>query len=95
MTAPRNTTTRDRHRAVIRRGKPPCSLCGGDIDYSLRYPHPMSFVVDHIIPLNRGGLDRADNCQPSHRSCNRTKSDKLPGDDQPPAPREYVTWRTW
>ncbi|WP_283775770.1 HNH endonuclease [Rhizomonospora bruguierae] len=42
-------------------------------------PHPMSFVVDHIVPLNRGGTDTLDNTQPAHWRCNRQKSDSADG----------------
>ena len=52
MSTGRNTTTRDQHRAAIRRTKPPCGLCHQPIDYSLRTPDPMSFEVDHIIPVD-------------------------------------------
>lgn len=81
----RSTTTRDRHRAAIRQGQPPCGICGKPIDYTLiwaddsagkRIPHPRSFVVDHIISLARGGTDTLDNKQAAHRDCNRTKGDR-------------------
>ncbi|MGW3545884.1 HNH endonuclease [Nocardia niigatensis] len=91
----RSTTTQSRHRAAIRRGKPPCALCGGEIDYSLRTPDPGSFEVDHITPLAKGGTDTLDNCQPSHRWCNRKKSDKEPEAGAMHGPREFVTDRTW
>lgn len=92
----RSTTTRDRHRAYLRRGKPPCSLCGEDIDYTLRSPDPMSFEVDHIIPLAKGGTDELDNKQPSHRDCNRRKADRTAEEmAQQSGPRTYVTSRTW
>lgn len=89
MTA-RNTTTRDRDRAYIRRTRPPCGICGDPIDYTLAHPDPMSYVVDHIVPLNHGGPDTRENKQAAHRSCNRTKSDKTPD-----TPRTFITWRTW
>lgn len=88
----RNTATRDRDRAVIRRGRPPCHLCGLDIDYTLRTPDPGSFEVDHIVPLSRGGLDELANKAASHLACNRAKSASLPSDH---APRTFVTSRTW
>ena len=75
----RSTVLRDRHRRLIARHEPPCALCGQPIDYTLRWPDPMSFVVDHRTPLNRGGQDIIDNKQPAHRSCNRAKSDRLDG----------------
>lgn len=95
----RNTTTRDRHRSVIRRDRPPCHLCGEDIDYTLRSPHLMSFEVDHIIPLDRGGSDDLDNKAASHRDCNRKKSNQLAEEMAQQAaqsgPRTFVTSRTW
>lgn len=87
-----NSAEHKRHRAQIRRTRPPCGICGQPIDYSLHYLQPMAYVVDHIIPLAKGGADTLDNKQAAHRACNRTKSDKLPGDD---APRTYVTSRQW
>ncbi|MEU2106484.1 HNH endonuclease signature motif containing protein [Nocardia sp. NPDC019255] len=92
----RNTTTRDRHRAVIRRGKPACGICHQPIDYTLPHMDPGEFVVDHIIPLAKGGLDELDNKQPAHRHCNRVKSDKTDGEIPATAgPRTFVTARTW
>lgn len=95
----RSTTVRDRDRAVIRRGKPPCGICEQPIDYTLRSPNPMSFEVDHVIAIGRNPsperiaeLDVLSNKQASHRVCNRTKWDRLPGYDQP---RTYVTHRVW
>ena len=52
-----------------------CALCGQPIDKGLATPHPMSFEVDHIVPVSRGGsLYAWDNVQATHRSCNRRKS---------------------
>lgn len=96
MTPRGNTTVRDRHRTTIRRGRPPCHLCGGEIDYSLRSPHPLSFEVDHIIPLDRGGSDDLDNKDAAHRKCNQEKSNRLAEEiAAATAPRTYVTTRTW
>ena len=73
----RSTTIRDKHRAAIARSRPPCSLCGNPIDYSLIYPHEQSYVVDHVIPLDAGGTDTIDNKQPAHRACNSAKGARL------------------
>ena len=75
----RNTTARDRHRAIIAKGQPPCALCGMPISYNLKYPDPWSFVVDHKIALNQGGQDTLDNKQAAHNTCNRAKSDRTDG----------------
>lgn len=87
-----NTTTRDAHRRTIARGKPPCGICGEEIDYRLRYPHLDSYVVDHIVPTTKGGADTLDNKQAAHSRCNRAKSDKL---ETIGAARIFVTSRTW
>lgn len=90
--APRNTTVRDRDRRAIARTKPPCGICETEIDYTLPHTDPMSFVVDHIVPLAKGGTDTLDNKQAAHRTCNRTKSDKLADET---GPRTFITTRTW
>ena len=97
----RNTATRDRHRRAIARGKPPCALCEQPIDYTLKWPDLMCFVVDHIIPLGPrptperiAELDVLSNKQAAHHTCNRDKWDTV--DTQTPTtPRTFVTTRTW
>lgn len=51
-----------------------CCFCGQPIDITLKYPHPMSFTVDHITPTSRGGCDDYDQLRPAHASCNRLRS---------------------
>ena len=67
-------TVLDRNRKKIYATQTVCGICGKPVDFSLRYPDPMSKTVDHIIPINRGG-------HPSDLSnlltCNRQKSDNL------------------
>lgn len=94
MSAQRSTTTRDKHRAQIARGRPSCGICDGEIDYSLPHLDPYEYVVDHIVPLNKGGTDTLDNKQAAHRKCNRAKSDKEPG-ELGTVIRLYETERTW
>lgn len=55
-----------------------CGICGKPVDFSKKYPHPLSPCIDHIIPLAKGGhpSDLA-NLQLAHWTCNRQKSDKL------------------
>ena len=55
-----------------------CALCGKPVDKSLKFPHPMSPTVDHIIPVAKGGHPSdISNLQLAHWTCNRQKSDKL------------------
>lgn len=75
--AARSTTQRDKDRTTISRGRPACALCGEPIDYTLPHFDPGEFVVDHIVPLHRGGADRLSNKQPSHRKCNSAKAARL------------------
>lgn len=55
-----------------------CGICGKPVDMSLKYPHPLSKCIDHIIPLAKGGHPSdIENLQLAHWTCNRQKSDKL------------------
>ena len=55
-----------------------CGICGKPVDFNLKYPHPLSPCIDHIIPVAKGGHPSdIDNMQLAHWSCNRQKSDKL------------------
>ena len=37
-----------------------------DIDYSLPHLHPMEFVIDHVIPMARGGESALHNIRAAH-----------------------------
>ena len=97
MAVARNTTRRDRHRRIIAKGKPPCHWCEQDINYNAHHLDPMAYQVDHVIPLNTGGIDDLHYPDgtiqkvPSHRACNRAKSDKI----MLPAGASYITERRW
>lgn len=55
-----------------------CGICGQMVDKQLKYPNPMSPVIDHIIPISKGGHPSdLENLQLAHWVCNRQKSDKL------------------
>ena len=73
----RSTTVRDRARRRFTKLQAACHLCGKSIDYKLPHLHPMSFVVDDVIPLARGGTDTDDNKAPAHRDCNSKKRARL------------------
>jgi hypothetical protein len=52
-----------------------CWLCNEPIRYDLREPHPLSFCIDHVIPVR----DRPDlileqtNWKPAHKRCNDSR----------------------
>ena len=55
-----------------------CGICGKPVDFSLKYPHPLSACIDHIIPIAKGGHPSdIENLQLAHWTCNRQKSDRL------------------
>lgn len=74
-----------RHRGPFERNKKKiyatqdiCGICGRPVDKSLKYPHPLSPCIDHIIPVAKGGHPSdLSNLQLAHWTCNRQKSDKL------------------
>lgn len=65
-----------------------CVLCGDPFDFSLRYPHPMSFVLHHDPPL----ADGADPCDvtgqwPAHKVCNEVQGTRRMSPAPVPMPR--------
>lgn len=67
-----------RNKKIILTTQTVCGICGRTVDKSLKYPHPLSATIDHIIPVSRGGHPSGiDNLQLAHFTCNRQKSDKL------------------
>lgn len=69
----RSSANRARNRARIARDKPACHICGAAIDYTLPHLDPMAYVIDHVIPLAKGGRDAIDNLKAAHRECNSKK----------------------
>ena len=63
---------------VLARDSGTCQLCTRPIDPSLAWPHPMSFSLDHVIPLSRGGTHEPANVQASHFRCNSVKGNRTP-----------------
>jgi 5-methylcytosine-specific restriction endonuclease McrA len=51
-----------------------CYLCGEGINFKLKFPHPKSRSVDHVIPLSRGGSHTLENCAMVHYQCNQIKN---------------------
>lgn len=68
----------NKNKKIILKTQSVCGICGRPVDKTLKAPDPMSPVIDHIIPINKGGHPSAmENLQLAHWSCNRQKSDKL------------------
>ena len=72
----RSKAVRTRARTLHRATGMPCWICGKPINYNAPHLDPGEFVVDHIIPIARGGPDVIENTAPAHRACNRAKSDR-------------------
>lgn len=53
-----------------------CHICSEKIDLTIKSPNGLSFSIDHVIPLTKGGNDTLDNVLPAHRACNSAKSNK-------------------
>lgn len=81
-------SARDRLRKRVASEGRPCALCGKPIDYSLdwwedpkdgkRKRHPLSYELDEIVPISRGGSPfDYDNVQPAHRICNQRRGNRL------------------
>ncbi|MFZ4264493.1 HNH endonuclease [Streptomyces arboris] len=81
-----------RYRALcdwLRAQRLPCWLCGHNIDGALDAKHPMSFTLDHLVPLSKGGglLDPA-NARAAHRRCNSARGNRT----TIPQPRASRRW---
>jgi 5-methylcytosine-specific restriction endonuclease McrA len=50
-----------------------CGICGTAVNQALRYPHPMSASLDHVVPLALGGKHARANTRLAHLSCNLRK----------------------
>lgn len=74
----------EKNKKIILKTRNTCGICGNPVDKSLKYGHPLSPVIDHIIPVARNGHPSAiENLQLAHWQCNRQKSDKLFSESKP------------
>lgn len=87
-----NGTLRRKNRDRLRAMGLPCHICGKPINYDEPSDpkHPLSFVIDEIIPVSRWkefGYSSAravaedwNNLAPAHYICNQRKSNYVPQD---------------
>lgn len=76
----------------------PCHICGMPIDPELPAGHPLSFELDEIVPVSKGGrADVMENVASSHRCCNQWRGNKpmsrvnaIKGE----AARRFGAWRS-
>lgn len=68
------------HREIFERDGWKCQLCGGKVKRKRKeHYHPLMPVLDHIIPISKGGDHVHVNVQCAHASCNERKGDKAKG----------------
>ena len=87
-----NGNLRRKHRARLKAMRCECAICHGalgpiDYDAPSDYKHPLSFVVDEIVPVSKyqlGGYNSRreaaedwNNLQAAHYICNEKKSNAL------------------
>ena len=77
-----NGAARRRARARLKARHDPCWICeafgrNAAIDYDLPAGHPMSFEVDELIPVSKGGSPiEMGNLAATHRYCNEWRGNK-------------------
>ena len=65
----------ERNKKVILATQDVCGICGRPVDKSLKFPHPLSPVIDHIIPIAKGGHPSdLSNLQLAHRSSSKAEA---------------------
>lgn len=60
-------------KVVAKRDKWCCQICRKKVDHELAWPHPMSWSLDHIVPISKGGEHSYANTQLAHLTCNISK----------------------
>lgn len=64
-----------RRRTVLEMDRYCCRLCGLVTNPKAEFPAWDYPVIDHIVPLARGGAHGPENWQTAHHFCNSRKSD--------------------
>jgi 5-methylcytosine-specific restriction endonuclease McrA len=106
-----NGSLRRKHRARFKAMDAPCGICKGKYgpihyDEPSDHNHPLSFVIDEIIPISRAlefgysskreAAEDWNNLQAAHYWCNAQKSNKLPNEQRKRfTPTKIVQDGTW
>jgi 5-methylcytosine-specific restriction endonuclease McrA len=64
---------------IIARHGTKCWICGKPIDMKGKANTPLSFTVDHVVPLSLGGWHDLPNLRPAHHSCNSDRGAEYHG----------------
>ena len=112
MTNPRysNGALRRKYRARFQAMAAPCGICRGRLG-PIRYDepsdarHPLSFVIDEVVPVSKyrlGGYDSRAACaqdwtnlQAAHWICNQLKGDRPPGAPEKPVRKLFAPDGEW
>lgn len=80
----RNSAMQNRMRQHVRRRGGNCHICGQPVDYTIPYympgtrkPNPKAYVVDHVVPIAKGGKHDLSNGKAAHVSCNSQKRARI------------------
>lgn len=65
---------------IYTRDKWICQICRTRIGKRLKFPHPRSATIDHIIPVSEGGDHTRSNCRAAHLICNVRRSNRGGGE---------------
>lgn len=79
-----------RAAAKVKASSNVCWICGHQIDLLLPAKDPMSFTVDHVVPVSRGGpLRDVRYLRPAHRRCNSRRGNRVTFVALPPTSRRW------
>jgi len=71
-----NARTPSFRRRVYFASNGTCGICNELIDLRLKWPDPMSYSIDHIVPRSLGGTHGAKNLRAAHNRCNAVRGNK-------------------